>query len=176
MGYLLGVLLLSQSWLRVPMRKAPSVMACAGVLPSCCGRPPWCLISGVPDFCACRVAVSASILRSSSATRLSAFFCRLRVGGVVMLHIVNCTVIRQYYRPKVYAPRASSLCASLARYIRSVLVAADLQSSARVTCPRPFDVAGRFGRPGRRVHIVVFALLVILLILRRLRTRGRRLI
>lgn len=50
----------------------------------CCGKPPWCLTSGAPAFCACRVAVNASILRSSSATRLSAFFWRLRVGGVVM--------------------------------------------------------------------------------------------
>jgi hypothetical protein len=59
-------------------------MAAAPVLPSCCGMPPWCLISGVPAFCACSVAVRASILRSSSATRLSAFFWRFRVGGVVM--------------------------------------------------------------------------------------------
>lgn len=41
-------------------------------------------MSGPPAFCACKVAVNASILRSSSATRLSAFFWRLRVGGVVM--------------------------------------------------------------------------------------------
>jgi hypothetical protein len=46
-------------------------------------------MSGVADFCACNVAVSASILRSSSATRLSAFFCRFRVGGVVMLYVVS---------------------------------------------------------------------------------------
>jgi hypothetical protein len=49
-----------------------------------CGMPPRCLISGVPAFCACNVAVNASILRSSSATLLSAFFWRFRVGGVVM--------------------------------------------------------------------------------------------
>lgn len=66
------------------MRKAPSGMAMGPVLPSCWGMPPWCRISGVPVFCACKVAVRASILRSSSATRLSAFFWRFRVGGVVM--------------------------------------------------------------------------------------------
>lgn len=71
------------------MRKDPSGIAVAGVLPSCCGRPPWCLISGAPAFCACNVAVKASILRSSSATRLSAFFWRFLVGGVVILGEVS---------------------------------------------------------------------------------------
>lgn len=64
-------------------------MALAGVLPSYCGKPPWCFSSGPPAFCACNVAVSASIFRSSSATRLSAFFWRLRVGGVVMLCMIS---------------------------------------------------------------------------------------
>ena len=44
-----------------------------------------CVMSWAPPFCAWSVAVRASILRSSSATRLSAFFCRFRVGGVVIL-------------------------------------------------------------------------------------------
>lgn len=59
-------------------------MPVAMLVPSCCGRPPTCLSSGVPDFCAWRVCVKASILRSSSATLLSAFFWRFLVGGVVM--------------------------------------------------------------------------------------------
>jgi hypothetical protein len=78
-----------QSWLTVPMRKDPSGVAVAGVFPSYCGMPPWCLNGGGPPFCASSVAVSASILRSSSATRLSAFFWRLRVGGVVILELVS---------------------------------------------------------------------------------------
>jgi hypothetical protein len=71
------------------MRKDPSGMDVAGVLLSYCGVPPCCLSSGPEVFCACSVAVRASIFRSSSATRLSAFFWRFLVGGVVMLGIVS---------------------------------------------------------------------------------------
>jgi hypothetical protein len=91
---------LPQSWLMEPMRKAPSGTAAGPGLPSCCGMPPWCLASGVPAFCACSVAVRASILRSSSATRLSAFFWRLRVGGVVMLCAVSGRVKEAGHMPR----------------------------------------------------------------------------
>lgn len=67
-------------------------MGCVLGMLSYGGMPPWCLTSGAPAFCACSVAVRASILRSSSATRLSAFFWRFRVGGVVMLGTVSYSV------------------------------------------------------------------------------------
>jgi hypothetical protein len=73
-------------------------MGAAGALVSYCETAPWCLSSGPAAFCACKVAVRASILRSSSATRLSAFFWRFLVGGVVMLENVSRRLIHSTRR------------------------------------------------------------------------------
>jgi hypothetical protein len=131
-----------------PIRKDPSGIAMAPVLPSCCGMPPWCLVSGVAAFCACRVWVRASILRSSSATRLSAFFWRLRVGGVVM-HARPAFAHRLHETSgRSWSQRTCGVSAGFCAQEAST----HLQSATRIACPGALAVSGRFGRPRRCVR------------------------